>query len=218
MNFVVYVSAKSGNDEIYKANIDGSSETNLSLNAASDSDAVVSADGSKIVFLSTRSGSRRIWTMNANGSGAAQLTSRNDVLNVAISPDGSKVAFSALVSGFPQIFVINSNGTGETNVSGDPTGDHDFPTFDPTGAFVAFVGDLQDVYRVSTSGSGKVKLFGFGNDLQGLSYTPNGSQFVFMGDNAGAWDIYKCSTNGTGVTNLTNTGTDEFKNSGYIGP
>ncbi len=218
MSFVVYVSDKSGNDEVYKANLDGSSEANLSGNAATDTDAVVSADGSKIVFLSTRSGARRIWTMNANGSGATMLTTRTDILNVSVSPDGSKVAFSALVAGFPQIFVINVNGTSETNISGDATADHDFPAFNPTGTKIVFVGDLQDVYQVNVDGSSKQKLFGFGNDIQGLSFTPSGSQLVFMGDNSGAWDIYKCSTNGTGVVNLTNTGTDEFKNSGYIGP
>lgn len=218
MGFIIYESNKSGNAEIYRANIDGSNEVNLTNNSAQDSFPVVSADGSKIVFLSNRSGALRVWAMNANGSSLNIVSTRSDVANPTISPDGSKVAFSALSNGATQIFLVNTGGSNEINLSNNNLVDDDFPCFSPDGNTVAFVRDFTDLYSVSTFGGTPTLRYSHSADVQSPSYSDDGSRLVFMGDRNLAWDIYRVNINGTGLLNLTNSPGDEFKVSGYIGP
>lgn len=218
MLFVVYESDKSGNNEIYRANIDGTNEVNLTSNAADDSYPVVSADGTKIVFLSNRTGVTRIWAMNANGSSPTIVSNRADVVNPTISPDGSQVAFAALVAGATQVFTVNINGSAEVNLSGNPLVDDDYPVFSPDGNSVAFVRDFTSIYTVPTLGGTATWRYTHLSDIQSPTYSVDGNQFVFMGEVNFAWDIFRVGTNGLGVTNLTNTAGDEFKTSGYIGP
>ncbi len=218
MAFVVYESDKSGNNEIYRSNLDGTGEVNISNNSGDDSFPVVSADGSRVTFLSNRSGALRVWIMNSNGSSPQIVSNRSDVANPTISPDGSMVAFSALVGGATQVFVVNANGSAETNLSNHPLADDDFPCFSPDGNSVAFVRDFVSIYTAPTLGGSTTWRYTNLTDIQAPSYSSDGSQFVFMGEVNFAWDIFKVSTSGLGLTNLTNTVGDEFKISGYIGP
>jgi Tol biopolymer transport system component len=51
---LVFTSTRDGNQEIYAMNADGSAQTNLSNNSATEDGAVWSPDGSRIAFGSTR--------------------------------------------------------------------------------------------------------------------------------------------------------------------
>lgn len=55
-------------------NGDGSGQTRLTTNRASDADPDSSPDGTRIVFTGTRDGNLEIYVMNANGSGQTRLT------------------------------------------------------------------------------------------------------------------------------------------------
>ena len=55
-------------------NIDGSKQTRLTDNPASDANPGWSPDGKKIVFHTDRDGNREIYVMNADGSGTLRVT------------------------------------------------------------------------------------------------------------------------------------------------
>ena len=67
---IVFSSHRDGNDEIYSMNADGSAQTRLTNNAASDYDPAFSPDAGKIAFTSRRDGNDEIYVMNTDGSGA----------------------------------------------------------------------------------------------------------------------------------------------------
>ncbi len=71
--FVVFMSQRDGNWEIYRVNQDGGGLTRLTQNPASDGLPVWSPDGRSIAFASNRSGAWAIWAMNADGSNQRQL-------------------------------------------------------------------------------------------------------------------------------------------------
>lgn len=51
---IAFTSARDGNYEIYKMNEDGSKQTNLTNNEATDDQAAVSPDGKQIAFVTDR--------------------------------------------------------------------------------------------------------------------------------------------------------------------
>jgi WD40-like Beta Propeller Repeat len=77
-NTIAFTSYRDGNAEIYTMKADGSAQTNLTNNPASDGDPEWSPDGQKIVFTSNRDGNPEIYSMNADGSAVTRLT--NDPL------------------------------------------------------------------------------------------------------------------------------------------
>src|SRR5262245_49125199 len=66
---IAFTSKRDGNNEIYVMNADGSGQTNLTNNPASDAGPAWSPDGRQIAFGSFRDGNGEIYVMNADGSG-----------------------------------------------------------------------------------------------------------------------------------------------------
>lgn len=71
---IAFLSERDGNHEIYMMNPDGSNQTRLTNNPASDSNPSLNGDGSKIVFQSWRDGNAEIYIMNSDGSNQINLT------------------------------------------------------------------------------------------------------------------------------------------------
>src|SRR3954469_2666593 len=62
---IAFESERSGNDDIFVMNGDGSGQVNRSNNAMDDRPPAWSADGTKIAFASNRDGNLEIYVMNA---------------------------------------------------------------------------------------------------------------------------------------------------------
>jgi Tol biopolymer transport system component len=123
---IAFSSDRDGNTEIYVMNAqDGSNQTRLTDNAASDEFPSWSPDGTKLAFTSDRDGNTEIYVMNAqDGSNQTNLTidSATDEFP-SWSPDGTKIAF---VTG-ADIYVMNAqDGSNQTNLTIDSATD-EFP-------------------------------------------------------------------------------------------
>lgn len=143
---ITFSSGRDGNDEIYAMNADGTGQTNLAQNAASDQIPHWSRDGSKIAFESDRDdgSTSEIYVMNADGTGQTRLTtnSANDYAPVW-SPDGSKIAFVSHRDGNDEIYVMNADGTGQVRLTNNATYDS-APTWSPDGTKIAYHTSSQD--------------------------------------------------------------------------
>ncbi len=71
---IAFRSDQDGDREIFVMNADGSGQTNLTNDAASDQAPSWSPNGKLIAFDSNRDGDFEIFVMNADGSGQTQLT------------------------------------------------------------------------------------------------------------------------------------------------
>ena len=76
-SLIAFVSADDGNDDIFTMTQSGGSRTQITANAAGDSQPAFSPDGAKIAFVSNRgaSNSNDIWMMDPDGTNLQQLTS-----------------------------------------------------------------------------------------------------------------------------------------------
>ncbi|MEJ7660473.1 MAG: hypothetical protein WKG07_13090 [Hymenobacter sp.] len=112
-------------------NPDGTGQTRLTTDAASDVFPAYSPDGTKILFRSFRDGNAEVYAMNSDGTGQANLTNNSGYdapQTGSWSPGGTKIAFNTNRDGRFQVYVMNANGFGQMNltnsasVDGNPPG------------------------------------------------------------------------------------------------
>lgn len=131
VSYIAFYTDRDGNFEIYRMNTDGTGQTNLTNNAASDQLPAWSPDGSKIAFGSNRDGNAEIYVMNADGTGQTRVTNNTtDDYEPAWSRDGNKIAFASERDGNEEIYVMNANGTAQTRLTNNTATD-DGPDWSP---------------------------------------------------------------------------------------
>jgi Tol biopolymer transport system component/DNA-binding beta-propeller fold protein YncE len=211
---IAFTSLRDGNNEIYIMNADGTGQTRLTNNPASDEHPSLSPDGSKITFMSLRDGNYEIYVMNADGSGEMNLTNNPaDDMRPSWSADGRKIVFQSVRDGNNEIYIMNADGSGQTNLTKNPASD-EYPSLSPDGTKVAFM-SLRDgnyeIYVMNADGSGQTNLTkNTGEDLH-PGWSADGSKIVFQSVRDGNNEIYIMNADGTGQTRLTNnTVSDEF--------
>ncbi len=108
---IVFSSEKSGNQEIWASESNGTRQIQLTNNIADDSRPKVSPDNNFIYFSSNRSGEVQIWRMNADGGNQVQITQKNGGFPLAISPDGNVIFY--LHGRDRTLWRISNNGSDE---------------------------------------------------------------------------------------------------------
>ncbi len=157
--------AKTGLDDLYLVNPDGSGKVRLTQNQGNNFYGAWSRDGSQIAFTSDRDGQDEIYVMHADGSNPLRLTySSGDQYHSydgmpAWSPDGTKIAFSSNRTGGYRIWVMNADGSNPVQLSSQP---YSFrPQWAPDGLSILYDAGtaplsnttFQRLYRMAADGS-----------------------------------------------------------------
>jgi len=205
---IAFRSQRDGNIEIYTMNTDGTGQTRLTNNAASDFDPSWSPDGTKIAFPSDRNGNLEIYTMNADGTGQTRLTN-NPAFDSepSWSPDGTKITFrSGRDDGTGEIYTMNADGTGVTRLTNDPAVDTE-PSWSPDGTKIAFASNRNgnlEVYTMNADGTGVIRLTNNDAIDNFQSWSPDGTKIAFTSNRNGNSEVYVMNSDGTGQINLSN--------------
>ena len=175
-----------------------------------------------------------IYVMNKDGSGRVQVTTdpAHD-LDPAFSPDGASIAFTSERTGKGEIFVVASDGTGITQLTSDLMLANRYPSWSPDGGRIVFnriedFGSMNADFAISVmdaDGSNITRLNqvapicdqGFNAGFPAWrdanpQWSPDGTRILFQrnffctGDPVtDEPDIFVMDTDGSNVTNLTNS-------------
>ena len=108
---IVYSSDASGARDLWIMDQDGGNQKQLTAEAGSNFQPVVTPDGRFIVFISDRNGNKHnIWRVDIDGSNPRQLTETDFSRNPTLTPDGKWIVFTAFGSKSPTLWKVSVEG------------------------------------------------------------------------------------------------------------
>lgn len=109
---IAFYSLRSGRDDIYLMNADGSNVQLLTRGKYGGKCPDFSPDGKQIVFVSLRDGNSEIYMLDLISGNEHRLTDLPSVeRQPEWSPDGSRIALQSNRDGNWEIYIINSDGS-----------------------------------------------------------------------------------------------------------
>jgi TolB protein len=205
---IVFTSLKSGNEDIFTINIDGSGLTQLTDNPTNDMYPQVSPDGKKILYTSDINGTWQIMIMNFDGTDKKELTNgRNRSGYPTMSFDGKYIFYEVYMDNNWELFRINSDGSSPVRLTFNPAGDDWHPFAHPFEFKILFesgtVGS-EDIYFMDINGSNITKISDYGIRKRTPCISKDGKYIAFAGFDQNTSSIYVMNSDGGDVKRLTN--------------
>lgn len=223
---IAFVSSRgSGGLHLGVMNADGSSPRDLTPDAqfgtcgqCGPHDPFWSPDGQQIAtVIETEDGARDLFVVNSDGGPLTNLTGSLEppVILAGWSPDGSCVGFHAGYEGNRNIYTIRPDGTDLRQLT-DFQGDEIFGSWSPDGTRIVFLrtGDLDGdgewdgsaMWVMNADGNSATQLLEPSSMVGDARWSPDGQRIAFQSLRDNKWEIYVMKSDGSDVTQLTDTG------------
>jgi len=195
---IVFVSTRDGRSQIYKMNLDGTGQINLSENENNEYAPTHLPHSTKIIFETKSENNTDIWSMDREGGSRQKLTDHDgrDQDHVC-SPPGTKVAF---IRNMNDLFIMNSDGSGLLQLTHDPAAPSVKPQFSPDGSLIVFYKNF-DIYTINTDGTNLNNLTNNGAERgEDPVFSPNGEKIVYS-----MFDLWIMDIDGNNKTQIMET-------------
>lgn len=203
---LAYVQQVGGKGDVFTVKVDGTGATNISNNAADDTNPVWAPSSNRIAFVSDRDGIRKTYITTLTGTPQRKLI--NDAVE-DIDPhwsfDSTRLLLQRVNAGVDSVAQIDAAGTNLIVLASNAN-----ENVNPDWAIlraVAYVSNTTgnlEVFTMSTSGAGKTRVTtNTGIDKQ-PSWSPDGMKIAFSSSRTGRDQIYIMNFDGTNVTRITN--------------
>jgi len=196
---IVFVSDRSGHDEIWVCNSDGSSPVQLTSLEAHSGWPRWFPDGRRIIFDSDKEGNIQIYTMDIATLVPRRLTkSQAESTEPSMSHDGKWIYFSSRPTGRWQIWRMPAEGGEAVQMTRDG-GENPFES--GNGSIVYYYKD-QGVWKVPASGGEETRVIGpinmnaFAVTSEGIYFTEIGAP-LFVGSRGNALEFFRFATRTT---------------------
>ena len=216
-DMIVYASAESGNQDIWRMDSNGNVARQLTFNAYTDAEPVVSPDGRYIVFVSYHKGKAHIWRMSGDGSEQIQLTNGTAEDSPQFSPDGRWVIYHSEENSTDSLYKVSIDGGSPARLTTQPAIG---PSVSPNGEFLAFFSKDQQTdarWRITImpfAGGASAKTFDVGPtvcpECFGVRWTPDGRALTYIATSAGVSNIWSQPVVGGPPQPITNFREDQI--------
>lgn len=207
---IVFVSNKSGNEDIFSINLDGSELTQLTNAPGSDQYPAVSPDGKKIAYSATIGGPWQIVVMNWDGSGKQQITSgpyRHGFPTWSF--DGKYIFLEIYIDENWEIYRMDSDGKNLKRLTTNPGIDDWHPAAHPFEYKVIYESGpsgREDIFIIDANGENMQKITKSDRRYRVPKFLIDGSKIIFMGfDNNNLPQVFAIDTNGENLSQITNS-------------
>jgi len=212
-NNIIFVTERTGNWEIYSADLpNGEAQINLTNNPNDDQLAVVSPALDKVAFVSDRDGNSNVYVMGIDGTGQEPLTGDPaDDAPIAWSPDGLELLFISDRNGNYDLFKLDAVSVALTPLT-DSGLDETAASWSPDGTRITFVTERDgntEIYVMNADGSVETNLTRHEASDDIPFYSPSGTKIAFISDRAGDFDLYTMNSDGSNVFKLSGDGEDQ---------
>ena len=206
---VVFFSARPpghSNNQIYVMDPDGSNQTRVTYDGASDVDPDISRNGHSILFTSNQFGNNDIFVRDESG-GLSNLT--HNLANdgwARWSPNGKHVVFeSNRTQGVFEIYLMNPDPNDTPTALTELPVMSRYPSWSPNGRQIVFRHGI-DIYTMNVDGSGELTPLTHESApsfAQMPVFSPNGRFIAFMSFREGYCSVFRMNADGSEQTNLT---------------
>ena len=210
---MIFLKVLEGQEQMFMANVDGTSERQLSHDSADLEDPAWSPDGQQVAYVRLDGERNSLHVMNADGSGDRRLTPRTQSpIHPAWMPDGRSILYCTNDDLDPprknaaEIYRIDV-GTGKitTVISG---GVNTYPVPSPDGRKIAFRKMLDvnsELFVANIDGSDMKNLTDHPAFEGWPAWSPDGKRLAFGANRNSSYQIFVMNSDGADVKLVANT-------------
>jgi Tol biopolymer transport system component/DNA-binding winged helix-turn-helix (wHTH) protein len=209
---IIYTTRARGSSDIWIMNADGTSQTQLTVDAGDNLRPSVSLDGRYVVFASNRTGDHCVWRVDIDGTNPKQLSYEGEARNPEITPDGQWVVYCDLGSGKLTLWKASIEGGNQVQLTDYYSSN---PAVSPDGKQIAlgFLDEQATPYRtmiaiIPFSGGPPVKAFDWGPKR--VRWTSDGRALTYVDTRNGVSNIWTQPLDGSQPKQLTFFVTDQI--------
>lgn len=171
--------------DIFTIYPDGTGQTNITNNAATDSEPNWSPDGS-IIFSTNRDGNFEIYRLNSEDDPSLTRLTNNTASDRLpyYSTGGASIVFVSNRDGNSEIYKMNADGSNQVRLTNNAVHDSQ-PAFSPDGQKIVYISvdaSRNKLFTMNADGSNQQVLSdaaGFSPSYERPSYSPDGSKILF---------------------------------------
>jgi serine/threonine protein kinase/Tol biopolymer transport system component len=209
---IVYPYKTPGGGDLYLLDPANGDRKQLTADARTNVDPVVTPDGRYVVFRSDRSGAPRVWRMNLDGSDPRELTHDHEAEDVSLSPDGQWIAFT-LCWNKCTLWTLPIDGGTPVQLTNNAS---DNAAISPDGKYIAcrYLDHPNGAFKLAIfarEGGQPIKSFPYPNgDPTNKQWTSDGRAIVYGITRAGVTNLWAQPIDGSPPKQLTNFASDRI--------
>ena len=210
---LAFVTAKTGNKEIYISDYDGYNLQPVTANGSINISPVWDAKSEAILYTSYKSGKPFIWEVNLKNSEHKIIANFPGINSApAVSPNNRDLLLTLSKDGNAEIYLASRSGKIKRRLTNSFSIETS-PTFAPSGRELAFTSDRSggpQIYMMDTEGLNVRRITYIGQQNESPSISPDGTKIAYVTRSGrGSFDICVAEIDGSNYKIITNTGFNE---------